>query len=131
MNFFPGMRGGPWPNPWQQPYAGGNMGFPGSSVLPSLSVCVTSQRRAEVGANLTAGAEYGSLTADVPGLSGLSITREAGTVQVNLEVGVGQPSGYFKGCIRAGGREVGSLTVTIAEAEPHQQDAGGASGKSV
>ena len=124
MAFVPAMRSGPWPNPWQQPFPGGAAGFSGSGVPPPVSVRVASRRQTEVEASLTASAQYGSLVADIPGLSGLSITREPSRVIVTLEVGDEQPSGHFHGCIRAGGREVGHLAVTIREPEPSRQGYG-------
>ena len=132
--FAPAMRG-QWPNPWQpQPPWPGQSAAPPSthaatSAPPSVSVRVASRRRTEVEANLTSSAEYGLLVADVPGLSGLSISRETGRVLVSLEVADQQPSGHFHGCIRAGGGEVGHFAVTIWEPEESQAGLGESFGK--
>jgi hypothetical protein len=61
------------------------------------------------------GAENGPLAAEVPGVRGISIIRQAGTVCVSLQVDAHQPAGQFRGSINSNGREVGTLMVTIEE----------------
>jgi hypothetical protein len=109
-SFAPGGRG----SAWQQPWNTGSAGYSGWAA-PPLSVRIVSQRQAEVTANLTPGAEYGSLATDVPGLSGVSIFREGGKVCVSLQVETHQAAGHFSGRIKADGRDVGSLAVTIVD----------------
>ena len=92
----------------------GGMGFAGAT--PPLVVRVAAHgRQAEVTANLTPAAACGQLTVDVPGLDGLSIFRENGKVCVGLQVGPEERNGKYVGIIKADGREVGTLSVTITE----------------
>jgi hypothetical protein len=126
--FVPGGWPGAGPGGWQQPWNMGGMAAPWSTpgaaqpgtpypgaAAPPVSVRVSSQRPAEVTASLLPGAEAMPLAAQVPNLKGISISCDGGKVCVHLQVAADQPAGVYPGKIKAHGRDVGDLTVTISE----------------
>ncbi len=109
--FLPGSSAGPWQNPWLQPFQPATTtAVPAQNV--AVKVRVSSPVAAEVNANLITG-DWQELTIDAPGLSGLSIGREAGGVVVALQVDAGQHPGQYRGTIKCGTRIVGDVTVRI------------------
>ena len=124
--FIPGGMPGAGPGGWPQPWNMGGMGAPYSTPggqqqanpFPSstaISVRVSSMRPTEVAASLMPGAEVMPLVADVPELSGLVISNAGGNVCVHLQVAAEQKAGVYPGKIKAHGRDVGHLTVTISD----------------
>ena len=94
---------------WNPGAAGQSYGRPASSV----SVRVSSQRPTEVIASLTPGSESLPLVAEVPNLTGISISSDGVMVRVEVQVAPKQAAGTYQGSITAAGREVGTINVTI------------------
>jgi len=106
-----------WPCVPQQIWNPGGVGQAAGQAgsAQPVSVRVSSQRLTEVTATLTPGSEYLPLVAEVPNLTGVSISREGAKVCVELQVAPTQAAGTYYGSIIAAGREVGTLSVSILE----------------
>jgi hypothetical protein len=96
---------------WNPGAAGQPYGVPASSV----SVRVSSLRPTEVIASLTPGSESLPLVAEVPNLTGISISSDGVNVRVEVQVAPKQAAGTYHGSITTAGREVGTISVTITE----------------
>jgi len=114
-----------WADLWSSmlPYGAAPCG-PQSATSPACAVCVRilSHRPAEVTACLSPGSEALPLEIHVPHLHGITIGHERSNVTITLAVTHKQKAGVFPGRIIACGREVGQVTVTIAEHGPHHED---------